>query len=166
MAHMAPVRLWKLLLTDISTKISYQTSHSPSDPRTGGAKYESVTRSHKTHNNAMGFSLVEILVVLVILVALGAFLYTNYAGKGSGKPGEAKTPLSAAHDSECLQNLGSVRQCIKAEEATADEKHPGSLTEIKSLTSELRSCPVGKEPYAYNPTTGEVHCVHPGHEKY
>jgi len=112
------------------------------------------------------FSLVEILVVIAIIAVLGAGLYTYYAGKGSGKPGEAKTPMTAAHDSECLQNLGSVRQCIKAEEATDDEKHPASLIAIKSLTGELRQCPVGKEPYAYNPATGEVHCTHPGHEKY
>lgn len=112
------------------------------------------------------FSLVELLVVIALIAVLGAGLYTFYAGKGSGKPGEAKTPMTAAHDSECLQNIRSVRQCISAEEATDDQKHPASLESIKALTADLRACPVGKEPYSYDPSTGTVHCAHPGHEKY
>ena len=28
------------------------------------------------------------------------------------------------------------------------------------------TCPVGEEPYDYDPTTGQIHCVHPGHERY
>ena len=112
------------------------------------------------------FSLVELLVVIALIAVLGAGLYTFYAGKGSGKPGEARTPMTAAHDSECLQNIRSVRQCIAAEEATDDQKHPASLESIKSLTADLRSCPVGKEPYSYDPSTGVVHCIHPGHENY
>lgn len=124
-------------------------------------------KSNKTsHKTTSGFALIELLVVIALIAVLGAGLYTFYAGKGSGKKGEPKTPMTATYDSVCLQNIGSVRQCIKAEEATDDEKHPASLTAIKSLTPDLRACPVGKEPYAYDPATGEVHCVHPGHEKY
>ena len=115
-----------------------------------------------------GFALIELLVVIALIAVLGGGLYAFYAGHSgmSGKKGEPKSAMTVALDSECLQNLGSVRQCIKAEEATDEEKHPAALTNIKSLTSELRACPVGKEPYAYDPATGEVHCVHPGHEKY
>jgi prepilin-type N-terminal cleavage/methylation domain-containing protein len=126
----------------------------------------SLKASKASPKTASGFSLIEMLVVIALIAVLGGSLFSFYAGKGSGKKGEAKTPMTAAHDSECLQNLGSVRQCIKAEEATDDEKHPTALTAIKSLTPELRACPVGKEPYAYDPVTGEIHCIHPGHEKY
>lgn len=117
-------------------------------------------------HNAKGFALIELLVVMALIAILAGGLYSFYGGKGGSKKGEAKTPMSVAHDSECLQNMGSVRQCIKAEEATDDEKHPASLAEIKSIPLALRSCPVGKEPYAYDPATGSVHCVHPGHESY
>ena len=122
--------------------------------------------AQQARRNAGGFALIEILVVMALIVILAGGLYSLYGGKGGSKKGEAKTPLSVAHDSECLQNLGSVRQCIKAEEATDDEKHPDSLTAVKSIPTELRACPVGKEPYAYDPATGQVHCVHPGHESY
>lgn len=113
-----------------------------------------------------GFALIELLVVIALIAVLSAGLYTFYAGRSNGKPGSKKTPLDVTYDSVCLQNLVSVRQCIKAEEATDEEKHPAALTAIKSLTPDLRACPVGKEPYVYDPQTGEVHCVHPGHEKY
>ena len=126
----------------------------------------SLKPSKTSHKTAGGFALIELLVVIALMAVLGAGLYTFYAGKVSGKKGEPKTPMTATYDSVCLQNIGSVRQCIKAEEATDDEKHPTALTAIKSLTPDLRACPVGKEPYTYDPATGEVHCAHPGHEKY
>ena len=118
-------------------------------------------------NARTGFSLIELLVVMALMVVLSAGMYKVYLGKGTGKPGEAKTPITATYDSVCLQNLRSVRQCVEAAHTgDTDTKFPAALTEIKELSSDLRACPVGKEPYTYDPQTGEVHCVHPGHDKY
>ena len=39
------------------------------------------------------------------------------------------------------------------------------LSEMKEISS-ISKCPVGGEAYTYNPQTGEVHCPHPGHERY
>lgn len=123
--------------------------------------------SHPALRN--GFSLIEIvLVMLVIVLLMGGMLY-YYAGSGGGKkPGDiVHTPITKANDVVCQTNLGSVRQMITAAQTSdPDGKPPQSLDALQGLPSELRSCPVGHEPYQYDPTTGQVHCVHPGHENY
>jgi hypothetical protein len=70
-----------------------------------------------------------------------------------------------AKDDVCRSNLASLRQAIQIFESTNDDHPPDSLSETK-LGQEFYNCPIGHEPYAYDPATGTVHCVHPGHEKY
>ena len=115
-----------------------------------------------------GFSLIEILVVMAIIVVLSGISYGVYFGHSkNAPPGKAHSPMERAKDVVCMQNLRSVRQCIEASHTgDSDAKFPGALTEIRELSGELRACPEGKEPYQYDPATGEVRCVHPGHEKY
>jgi prepilin-type N-terminal cleavage/methylation domain-containing protein len=115
-----------------------------------------------------GFSLIEILVVLAIIVVLSSITYSVYLGHSKGAPpGKAHSPMERAKDVVCMENLRSVRQCIEASRTgETDGKFPGALTEMRELSSELRECPEGKEPYQYDPMTGKVHCVHPGHENY
>jgi len=43
---------------------------------------------------------------------------------------------------------------------------PKTLAEVRGLGNDMKQCPIGKEPYEYDPATGKVHCPHPGHEKY
>jgi prepilin-type N-terminal cleavage/methylation domain-containing protein len=116
---------------------------------------------------APGFSLVEMLVVLVVLVALGGALTYFYLGRGTSKPGDVvHTPISQANSTVCLSNLHQLRQSIDiAKMSDADGKPPSSLDQLH-LPAEMLACPVGHEPYQYNPSTGEVHCIHPGHENY
>jgi prepilin-type N-terminal cleavage/methylation domain-containing protein len=116
-----------------------------------------------------GFSLVELLVVCVLLVALGGGLAYFYLGQSRGeKPRDiVHTPISKANDVVCQSNIGQVRQALSmAQMSDSDGKFPQALTELKGLPQELLSCPTGHEPYVYDPTTGQVHCVHPGHENY
>ncbi len=114
------------------------------------------------------FSLIEILVVLVIIVVLSSITYSVMVGHSTGAPaGKAHTPMERAKDVVCIEDLRSVRQSIEASHSSdADGKYPAALTDLRELSSELRICPEGKEPYQYDPTTGTVQCVHPGHEKY
>lgn len=111
------------------------------------------------------FSLIEILLVCVVLVALGAGL--SMVLLGHSKPGEkATTPIDRAKSTVCQSNLTSIRQSIAASQAgDTDSKFPQTLEELK-LPKEILSCDVGKEPYIYDPTTGIVRCVHAGHENY
>jgi len=120
------------------------------------------------HTRRPGFSLIEILVVMAIIVVISSITYSVYLGHSKNAPaGKAHSPMERAKDVVCMENLRSVRQCIEASHAgDSDSKYPGALTEMRELSSELRACPVGKEPYRYDPTTGKVQCVHPGHEAY
>ncbi len=114
------------------------------------------------------FSLIEILVVMAIIVVLSGITYSVYLGHSKNAPaGKAHSPMERAKDIVCMENLRSVRQCLEASRtAESDGKLPGALTEIRELSGELRACPEGKEPYQYDPATGQVQCIHPGHEKY
>jgi hypothetical protein len=47
-----------------------------------------------------------------------------------------------------------------------DDTRPESLDQISGMPAGYAQCPIGKEPYEYDPATGKVECVHPGHEKY
>jgi hypothetical protein len=113
------------------------------------------------------FSLVELLVVAVIIVAIAAFLLPNYIG-GSGKPGQRSTsPAGRAKGTVCSSNIRQVRMSIDMAQQSDDEgKFPQSLEELRGLPSEFRKCPDAGERYVYDPTTGKVHCPHPGHERF
>lgn len=118
-----------------------------------------------------GFSLIEILVVMVVIVAIAGLVSYNYLGKG--KPGEKKvTPINEAKKVACQSNLQQIRTGIQtfktmntdaAENGNGEPKNPETLKEMK-LPQELLECPEGHEPYQYDPASGTVHCVHPGHE--
>jgi prepilin-type N-terminal cleavage/methylation domain-containing protein len=114
-----------------------------------------------------GFSLIEILVVMVIVVILSSITYSVFFGHSkNAPPGKAHNPIERAHDSECINNVHQVHLAILAADAGDTEgKHPASLDELK-LPKEMLSCPVGHQPYVYDPATGEVHCPYPGHEKF
>jgi prepilin-type N-terminal cleavage/methylation domain-containing protein len=114
------------------------------------------------------FSLVEILVVVVIMAIIAAVVMPNYLGGGKTKDGKkAPTPMSRAHDTECKSNIGQVRLSIQAYGASdGEERKPASLSELRELPASFHKCPVGNEPYQYDATSGQVKCVHPGHESY
>ena len=42
---------------------------------------------------------------------------------------------------------------------------PPTLAALHGLPASMKACPASGTPYAYNPQTGEVHCVTPGHER-
>jgi len=121
-----------------------------------------------------GLSLVSTLVTMALIMMLSVvFMYgsgifqkggpksTRADGLGKTVPGAAEM---AAYDTNCKSDLVQVRESIMIAQG-GEEKFPATLEELH-LPAEVLKCPIGHEPYVYDPTTGTVHCPHPGHEKY
>ena len=121
-----------------------------------------------------GQTLVATLVVIAIMGILAVAMLRPWAVGGTAKParadgkGETVPGLVKlkAEDTVCQSNLSQVRSFIVIARSNADDQPPASLSEIQGLPKDFESCPLGHEPYQYDPTTGTVKCVHPGHEKY
>ena len=121
-----------------------------------------------------GQTLVATLVVIAILAVLAVAILRPWAVGGTAKPARAdglgnSMPGLAklkADDTVCASNLSQVRLAIQIARGNADDQPPASLAELPGLPKEFLSCPIGHEPYAYDPATGTVRCVHPGHGKY
>lgn len=121
-----------------------------------------------------GQTLVATLVVIAIMGILAVALLRPWSVGGTSKParkdglGNSMPGLVKlkADDTVCQSNLSQVRSFIQIAMGNADDTPPASLDEIQGLPKEFKFCPIGKEPYQYDPSTGTVRCVHPGHEKY
>ncbi|MFZ4507293.1 MAG: type II secretion system protein [Fimbriimonas sp.] len=122
-----------------------------------------------------GNTLVSVLLTLTIMAMLGVALFYGSGafrapgdhpsaradGKGTTIPGLVKLD---AQDEVCRSNIGQVRQSLMIN-SNADEAYPETLMDLK-LGKDFTQCPLGREPYVYDPTTCTVSCPHPGHEKY
>ena len=123
-----------------------------------------------------GFTLIATLITVVLILILavvlfkGSSLFGASATHGKARPdGKGTTVLGQvrydAEDTVCQSNLMQLRQAIQLFEQSNDDHPPSSLADTR-LGQEFYACPVGHEPYRYDPATGQVNCVHPGHEKY
>jgi hypothetical protein len=110
--------------------------------------------------------MVAILGVLVILGALVAVWFFVLPSRKAGKTPPAGPPqaaLARAHDVECRNNLQQIRAALQM--AQAEGNNPPDLASL-NLGEGLLKCPVGGEPYRYDPQTAQVSCPHAGHEKF
>jgi len=112
------------------------------------------------------FTLIGLLIVIVII----GILLAMYAGGPVGGPtpgGGATTVLGGAkqraEDVLCRNNLSQLRAAISIYRSTA-AANPPSLRDLNAGVS--LTCPVGGEPYQYDPRSGMIGCAHPGHERF
>lgn len=121
-----------------------------------------------------GQTLVGLLIVIAIMAVLAVAVMRPWAVGGTAKPARADGKGTTvpglvklkAEDTVCRSNLEQVRLAIQVATSSGEDTFPASLGELRGLPKDFLSCPLGHEPYAYDPTTGTVRCVHPGHEKY
>jgi hypothetical protein len=112
----------------------------------------------------------DVLVGLVLTLAIvGGIMYfmAKQSEQALGVDPGGHSKNAAASDAVCRTNLDSVRNCVMAAKAADPEgRCPPSLDQVSGVTDSMKKCPVGDEPYVYDPATGQVHCQHAGHESY
>lgn len=122
-----------------------------------------------------GRGLIGVLVAAAIALVL-TIVMLNGSGTFGGTKKEPERPdklgktivgksLLKAKDTVCLEQLQEDREMIQLATDPVEGTKPATLADAK-VTGDLARCPIGHEPYVYDPATGQVHCVHPGHEKY
>lgn len=118
-----------------------------------------------------GETLIGLLVVVAIIAILAVVLLKggNFSGTSPRADGRGKTMPDLAkaktEDEVCRSNLGQVRSGLLIAKDPVEDKWPDTI-EATRLGAQFYACPMGKQPYEYNPETGEVKCPYPGHEKF
>ena len=112
-----------------------------------------------------GFLTLIGLLVVIVIIGIMLAMYAGPSGEGGGSSGGTVLggSVNQARSTVCRNNLSQFRQAVQTEVALTGA-YPVSLEALQlGLPA---TCPVGEAPYDYDPTTGQVHCVHPGHERY
>jgi len=124
-------------------------------------------RSGRYRAEAGYFTLIGLLVAIVIIGILFVVFFNGGGGGSSGTgTGATTTPGKAkemAQDVLCENNLRQLRYELSIYQSSAGT-NPPSLASLE--TQVVLNCPIGGEPYEYDPLSGQVHCVHPGHGGY
>ncbi len=110
---------------------------------------------------------IGLLLVIAFVVGPGAFGQEDPNTQREDGLGETTVgrAMLKGKDTDCQASLKQVRLAIEIQTDPVDDTHPASLDNLK-LGEDMTHCAVGGELYEYDPATGEVHCPHPGHEKY
>ena len=106
-----------------------------------------------------GFSLVEMLVVIAILCILSAIVLPRYLGGKDAVTGKKiASPKERAKSVAGVSYLGQINQAIQMYKMDNDDRFPESLAELKryGVTDEMLLDPNSKQPYGYNPQTGQL----------
>jgi len=110
-------------------------------------------------------TMITVVIILILVVATVGFYSQSQRKDKLGNTTIGLVKL-AAKDEVCRSNLANLRQSIQVyRSSSGDESNPPTLEDTK-IGSDFYSCPLGHEKYVYDPKTGQVHCPHPGHEKF
>jgi hypothetical protein len=116
------------------------------------------------------FTLIGLLLAIVIIgILLVMYVLPGGTGGvgGTGGTGDTTTIITGtkgrAQDAVCRNNLAQLRAAIGIQAGTGSG-NPPSLAGLSAGVD--LSCPSEGEPYEYDPSTGQVSCLHPGHESF
>ena len=105
--------------------------------------------------------LIAVLIVAILFVVV--LLPKMKTSVGGGEKPMPEAAMDKAKEVQCMSNLRSVRQGIVMYKSQ-NETLPPSMKDLKmGMGADFFKCPVGMEPYQYDPNTGAVRCPHPGH---
>jgi hypothetical protein len=97
--------------------------------------------------------------------ATGARAQKEGLVKPGGPSGQSRTLVGASLDkgkeTACMSNLRGIRQMITYYKTSGDPL-PATLQDMKLGSAAF--CPVNHQLYQYDPNTGAVRCLTPGHE--
>ncbi|MEX2242612.1 MAG: hypothetical protein WD716_02070 [Fimbriimonadaceae bacterium] len=122
-----------------------------------------------------GESLMGVMIAMAVVAFAVVFFVTGGFGMMGGKKegredGLGKTLVGqaryAAEDRACKTQLEQVRQLVGLATDPVDETRPATLSEVAGLPTGYDRCPIDKQNYEYDAATGEVTCLHEGHEDY
>ena len=118
-----------------------------------------------SHRGERGFLTLIGLLVVIVIIGIMLAMYAGPGGEGGGSSGGTVLggSVDQARSTVCRSNLSQFRQAVQTEVGLTGA-YPVSLEALRLGVP--ATCPVGGEPYDYDPTTGQIHCVHPGHERY
>ena len=105
-----------------------------------------------------GFSLIEVLVVIVLLVLLAAFLFPKLAGSSKDPTGKGASPRERAKQVAGWQYEYQVSQAIAMYRMDNDGQNPPNLQALKKygVVDEMLYDPNTRQPIPYDPRTGRV----------
>jgi len=130
------------------------------------------------------WTLIGLVLAAAIIVALVVVLYGGAGGKLSPrsrleqaeketgtkvevKPGQSVVGAvrDKSMDPVCQSNLRQIRAYLQMSQAS-DGQYPPTLEARKIGSGSILVCPLSKQPYSYDPSTGTVRCTTPGHEAF
>ncbi len=133
-----------------------------------------VTRRGESGQAALvGLVVAAALALLLVWVLMGQRSKPTAKGADDLTNPSPQTTYGAAmqrgHDVECMNNLSQIRTALRmAAQTGTEEGNPPSLRDLSAqgIPQSMMVCPVSHRPYAYNPQTGQVGCLTPGHQRF
>jgi prepilin-type N-terminal cleavage/methylation domain-containing protein len=115
-------------------------------------------RTIRNKRNSRGFSLIEILLVMVIIIILSAIYLPKLIGGRDANGKRHATPTQKAQQVATVSYISQIQQAIQMYKSDNEDRFPQNLQELKRygvMDQMLIDGATGK-PLAYNPETGEV----------